>query len=226
VTLEVGLTTETAAPYNRLAMPVDDQAIVNAIRRQEERLARDPTSLAFAQLADLYRKAGRTREAVTLCRDGLARYPHYTTARLILAKALAGDGQLAPALGELKVILELSPRDVQCHRLAAEVHRRLGHIDDAVHHLETAAELDPGDRESHALLSLLRVATPDDAGGLARVLSDATFTTIAFGSLCLEQGCLEEAVQVFGRILRKDPDHREARDRLEQALRARQRRKG
>jgi tetratricopeptide (TPR) repeat protein len=122
----------------------------------------------------------------------------------------------------------MSPRDVQCHRLAAEVHRRLGHIDDAVHHLETAAELDPGDRESRALLSLLRAATPPpgEAAGLARALNDATFTTIAFGSLCLEQGCVEEAVHVFSRILRKDPDHREARDRLEQALRARQRRKG
>jgi len=144
VTLEAGLTTETGDPYNRLAMPVDDQAIVGAIRRQEERLARDPGSLAFAQLADLYRKAGRTREAVAVCRDGLARYPQYTTARLILAKALAGDGQLAPALAELRVILEMSPRDVLCHQLAAEVLRRLGHIDEAVQHLETAADLDPG----------------------------------------------------------------------------------
>ena len=228
MTLEAGLTTETGDPYNRLAMPVDDQAIVGAIRRQEERLARDPGSLAFAQLADLYRKAGRTREAVAVCRDGLARYPHYTTARLILAKALAGDGQLAPALVELRVILEMSPRDVLCHRLAAEVLRRLGHIDEAVQHLETAADLDPGDRESRALLSLLRAAVPPagEVAGLARVLSDDTFTTIAFGSLCLDQGCLDEAVQVFGRILRKNPDHREAREGLESALRARQRRKG
>jgi hypothetical protein len=29
-------------------MPGDDQTIVGAIRRQEERLARDPASLAFA----------------------------------------------------------------------------------------------------------------------------------------------------------------------------------
>jgi len=228
VTLEAGLTTETGDPYNRLAMPVDDQAIVGAIRRQEERLARDPGSLAFAQLADLYRKAGRTREAVAVCRDGLARYPQYTTARLILAKALAGDGQLAPALAELRVILEMSPRDVLCHQLAAEVLRRLGHIDEAVQHLETAADLDPGDRESRALLSLLRAAVPPagEVAGLARVLSDDTFTTIAFGSLCLDQGCLDEALQVFGRILRKNPDHREAREGLESALRARQRRKG
>ena len=121
MTAVVGLTTETSAPYNRLGMPVNDQASLGAIRRQEERLARDPASLAFAQLADLYRKAGRTRDAVALCRDGLARYPHYTTARLILAKALAADEQLAAALVELNAILEMSPKDVQCHRLVYDV---------------------------------------------------------------------------------------------------------
>src|SRR2546428_348524 len=141
---EVGLTTQTSAPYNRLAMSENDQAIVGAIRRQEERLARDPTSLAFAQLAHLYRKAGRTRDAVALCRDGLARYPHYTTARLILAKALAADEQLAAALVELNAILEVSPKDLQCHLLSAEVHRRLGHIDEAGEPLEAAAAGQPG----------------------------------------------------------------------------------
>jgi tetratricopeptide (TPR) repeat protein len=209
-------------------MPGDDQTIVGAIRRQEERLARDPASLAFAQLADLYRKAGRTRDAVALCRNGLTRYPHYTTARLILAKALVADGELAPAQTELEAILEMSPKEVQCHRLAAEIQRRLGHIDEAVRHLEAAVGLDPSDRESQGLLALLRAAGPpsSEATGLARVLSDDTFATVTFGALCLEQGCVEEAAQIFTRILRKNPEHREARDRLEGALRARQRRKG
>jgi len=225
---EAGLTTETCGPYNSHGMPGEDQAVVGAIRRQEERLARDPASLAFAQLADLYRKAGRTRDAVALCRNGLARYPHYTTARLILAKALVADGQLAPAQVELEAILEVSPKDAQSHRLAAEIQRRLGHIDEAVGHLEAAIALDPSDRESQALLSLLRAAGPGagEATGLARVLSDDTFATVTFGVLCLEQGCVEEAAQIFTRILRKNPDHREARERLEGALRARQRRKG
>jgi len=225
---EAGLTTETCGPYNSHGMSGEDQTIVGAIRRQEERLARDPASLAFAQLADLYRKAGRTRDAVALCRNGLARYPHYTTARLILAKALVADGQLAPAQVELEAILEVSPEDAQSHRLAAEIQRRLGHIDEAVRHLEAAIALDSSDRESQALLSLLRAAAPGavEATGLARVLSDDTFATVTFGALCLEQGCVEEAAQIFTRILRKNPDHREARERLEGALRARQRRKG
>ena len=205
---------------------VEDPALAAAIRRQEERVRRDPVSLAFAQLADLYRKAGRTAEAITLCHEGLARFPHYTTARLILAKAYQAQGDFERALAELAAVLELSPRDVQPHRLAAEIHRRCGRLDQAVTHLETVVALDPGDRESRSLLTLLRASGPGEASGLRRVLADDTFVTIAFGSLCLDQGLLDEAASVFTRLLRKDPDHSEARERLEQTLRARLRRRG
>jgi len=222
------LTTETAPPYNRREMSVDETAAANAIRRQEERLQRDPSSLAFAQLADLYRKAGRSAEAVALCRQGLGRYPHYATARLILAKALVAEGRPDEALAEIERILEASPRDVQSHRLAAEVHRRAGRIDAAVQHLQAAVRLDPADRESRAMLALLHPddqTAPEDSG-VARVLADDTFVTSAFGALCLEQGLVDEAALVFTRILRKDPSNSAARDGLEQAFRARLRRKG
>ena len=210
----------------RAASPAEDPALAAAIRRQEERLQRDPASLAFAQLADLYRKAGRTADAITVCREGLARFPHYTTARLILAKAYQADGDAERALAELGAILEVSPRDVQPHRLAAEIHRRCGRLDQAVSHLESAVALDPGDRESRSLLGLLRASGPGEASGLRRVLADDTFVTLAFGSLCLEQGLVDEAASVFTRLLRKDPDNSEARLRLEQTLRARLRRRG
>ena len=206
----------------------DDRVLADAIRRHEERVARDPESLAFAQLADLYRKAGRTAAAVDLCREGLKRWPHYTTARLILAKTLLVQGQLDAAQAEVDAVLQTSPKDVQCHRLAAEVHRRAGRLDAAVGHLEQAVSLDPGDRESSALLSLLRAdaGAPGDVAGLARVLSDDTFATLSFGTLCLEQGLADEAALVLTRVVRRSPDNAEARERLEAALRARSRRRG
>jgi tetratricopeptide (TPR) repeat protein len=207
---------------------VDDRGLAEAIRRHEERLARDRESLAFAQLADLYRKAGRTGEAIELCREGLQRWPHYTTARLILAKTLLGEGQLEAAQAEVDVMLQTTPKDVQCHRLAAEVHRRAGRLDAAVAHLEQAVGLDPGDRESSALLSLLRAdaSAPGDGAGLARVLGDDTFATLSFGTLCLEQGLADEAALVLTRVVRRSPDNADARERLEAALRARSRRRG
>jgi tetratricopeptide (TPR) repeat protein len=208
-------------------MPVDDVVVTAAIRRQEERLARDPSSLAFAQLADLYRKAGRPADAIATCRAGLQRYPHYTTARLILAKTFLAENDPAAALAEIETILQVSPKDVQCHRLAAEAHRRLGRLDTAVRSLEAAVALDPGDRESRALLSLLKAdAGAGEAAGVARLLADDTFVTVAFGTVCVEQGLADEAAVVFTRMLRQDPGNAEARERLEMALRARSRRKG
>ena len=201
-------------------------AMAAAIRRYEERLAKDPSSLGFAVLADLYRKAGRLDDAVAVCRDGLKRHPQYTTARLILAKALIGRQDFDGALAEIEAILQASPKDLQCHRLASEVHRRLGRLDDAVRHLEQAASLDPGDREARALLGLLRAEAPAGDSGLARLLADDTFVTVAFGRLCLDQGLADEAAIVFTRLLRNDPDDAGARERLETALRARSRRKG
>lgn len=221
------MTAKATGASSKPAVPGDERDLAAQIRRAEDRLARDPASLAFAQLADLYRKAGRTQDAVTLCREGLDRYPQYVTARLILAKAHMADGALDDALAEVQTILGASPNEVQAHRLAAELERQRGAVDAAARHLEAVVGLDPGDRDAQALLGLLR-ADPAASGatGLARVLRDDTFVTASFGALCLEQGCPEEAVLVFTRLLRKDPHHRGARDGLEAALRARSRRKG
>jgi tetratricopeptide (TPR) repeat protein len=207
-------------------MSPQDLALAAAIRRYEERLAKEPASLGFALLADLYRKVGRVDEAIATCREGLDRHPHYATARLILAKALVSRQDFTGALSEIDTILRVNPKDVQCHRLAAEVYRRLGRLDDAIQELERAATFDPEDRESHALLELLRGQPPVGDSGVAQLLGDDTFVTEAFGRLCLDQGLADEASVVFTRLLRKNPDDAGARGRLEAALRARSRRKG
>ena len=189
---------------------------------------RDPTSLAFAPLADAYRKVGRTREAINLCREGLARFQHYTTARLILAKAHLDDGNPEAALAELGVILQASPRDVQAHRMAAEIHRKAGRWEEARQHLERVVKLDAADRESRLLLEALGAESRADTGSpLGRLLADDTFVTASMGALCLEQGLADDAASIFLRLSRKNPGDMQARARLEEALKAKtQKRKG
>jgi tetratricopeptide (TPR) repeat protein len=205
-----------------------DTRAADPVRRYEERLARDPASLVFAPLADLYRKAGRARDAIRLCREGLARVPGYTTARLVLAKALLDDGQPEAALAELGALVAAAPRDAEAHRLLAALHRQAGRLDEALRHLEAAARVDPEDRETRVALELLGGdGAPAAASPLAGVLADDTFTTEAFGRLCLEQGLVDEAAQVFLRRVRRQPEDARSRQLLEQALRAKtQRRKG
>jgi tetratricopeptide (TPR) repeat protein len=205
-----------------------DPVITSAIRRYEERLARDPTSLAFAPLAEAYRKAGRTKDAIQLCEEGLRRYPDYAMARVILAKAYLAEGNDEGARAELTAVVGRVPGDVQSHRLLAELAVKRGALAEAVTHLERAAELDPEDRDCRAILELLRgEKVPAEGSALRRLLDDDTFATMTFGTLCLRQGLVDEAALIFLRILRRDPESRAARDRLEQALRAkRDRRKG
>ena len=210
------------------AAVAEDPVAAAAIRRYEERLMRDPTSLAFAPLADAYRKVGRTREAINLCREGLTRFQHYTTARLILAKAHLDDGNPEAALAELGVILMTSPRDVQAHRMAAEIHRKAGRWEEARQHLERVVKLDAADREARLLLEGLAADGRTEAGSpLSRVLADDTFVTTSMGTLCLQQGLIDDATLIFLRLSRKHPGDMQARARLDEVLRAKtQRRKG
>src|SRR5262244_1016702 len=207
------------------AAVAEDPVAAAAIRRNEERLMRDPSSLAFAPLADAYRKVGRTREAINLCREGLARFQHYTTARLILAKAHLDDGNPEAALA---VILMASPRDVQAHRMAAEIHRKAGRWEEARQHLERVVKLDSTDREARLLLEgLATEGRTEAASPLSRVLADDTFVTASMGTLCLQQGLIDDATLIFLRLSRKHPGDMQARARLDEALRAKtQRRKG
>lgn len=206
----------------------EDPVVAGTIRRYEERLSRDPASVAFAPLADAYRKAGRMREAINLCREGLGRFPHYTTARLILAKAHLDDGNPEAALAELGVILQADPKDVQAHRLAAEIHRKAGRWEEARQHLERVVRLDAADRESRLLLETFSAdGRAGDGSPLGRVLADDTFATMSMGAVCLEQGLSDEAAQIFLRLTRKNPGDARARSRLEEALLAKtQKRKG
>lgn len=208
-----------SAPRPGGGSTADESVAASAIRRYEVRLARDPTSLAFAPLANLYRKAGRTRDAIALCRDGLRRYPHYVTARLILAKAYVTDGDQESALAELTAVAAERPDDAEVHRLLADLYRRRGAFDRAAEHLDRVAALDPSDREAARLRDLLRRdGGAGDGSGLSKVLEDDTFITVSFGSACLDQGLVEEAATVFLRLLKRDPDNPRARELLEQAL--------
>jgi predicted Zn-dependent protease len=188
------------------------------IRQFEARLAREPTSQAYAALAEAYRRAGRANEAVKLCREGLARHPEYGTTRLILATALLECGEVPAAREEIQGFLGGEPDHEPALRIAVEGALRGGDPADALEHVRRLAALDPHDRGVQGLSRALdagvtgRVAA--DGGGVWPLLVDDTYATVAFGDLCLAQGLTDEATAVFSRIVVRQPDHETARARL------------
>jgi predicted Zn-dependent protease len=188
------------------------------IRQFEARLAREPTSQAYAALAEAYRRAGRAAEAVTLCREGLVRHPGYVTTRLVLAKALLEVGDVEGASAEIQRFLGGEPEHEPALRIAVECALRAGDPRGALERVRRLVALDPHDRAVQGLLRALEVGVtgrvPPDAGGLWPLLVDDMYATVAFGDLCVAQGLLDEATAVFSRIVVRQPVHETARARL------------
>ena len=138
---------------------------IEALRR---RLEKAPASIAFAQLAEEYRRAGDYEQAITICREGLTRHPGYLSAQVTLGRALIELGQFDDARKELEAVLSVAPDNLAAIRALAGIHEHLGDAD--LVGLTAAASLDaatlsspdtPGDARAQPMVPLLPgVETP------------------------------------------------------------------
>ncbi len=101
------------------------------IEELKRRVQLDPASIAFAALAEEYRRAERYEEAIDTCTAGLVRHPSYLSAHVTLGRSLMEVGRLEEAQHELEFVLELAPENLAAIRGLAEIHHRLG--DDQQH---------------------------------------------------------------------------------------------
>src|SRR4051794_2269364 len=106
-----------------------DNQRIDDLRR---RVQRDPTSIAFAQLAEECRRAGHYQEAVDVCRAGLELHPGYLSARVTLGRALIELSDLDTALAELQHVIKSAPENLAAIRGIAEIHHRQGSLRDAL----------------------------------------------------------------------------------------------
>jgi Flp pilus assembly protein TadD len=105
----------------------------------------DPTSIAFAQLAEECRREGRFAEAVEVCRHGLAVHPGYLSARVTLGRALVGLGQFDQAQVELQSVVDVAPGHLTAIRALADLFQRRGQVQEALGQFRLALTLAPND---------------------------------------------------------------------------------
>jgi len=117
---------------------VADSQRIDDLRR---RVQKDPASIAFAQLAEECRRAGRYEEAVEVCRAGLAIHPGYLSARVTLGRALIELNEPDDALQELSVVLKSAPENLAAIRGTAEIHHRRGELVEALAQYRAALAL-------------------------------------------------------------------------------------
>jgi Flp pilus assembly protein TadD len=105
-----------------------DNLRIDELRRRFEK---DPSSIAFAQLAEEYRRSGDCNQAVKICREGLARHPGYLSAQVTLGRALMELEEYEEARTELQAVVQVAPDNLTAIRALADIHQRVGEVLDA-----------------------------------------------------------------------------------------------
>jgi tetratricopeptide (TPR) repeat protein len=151
-----------------------DHSRLEDLRRRVER---DPASIAFAQLAEEYRRAHEYQQAVDVCQAGLALHPGYLSARVTLGRALIELNQLEDAQAEIEQVLRSAPENLAAIRGLAEIHHRRGERTEALAQYRRALALAPNDPDleetvndlERELAPATRHAHPEDGLSLEQV---------------------------------------------------------
>jgi tetratricopeptide (TPR) repeat protein len=126
-----------------------DTARIEELRR---RVQMDPASIAFAALAEEYRRARLLDDAIATCRTGLQRHPAYLSARVTLGRSLLEIGRFDEARQELEQVLRVAPENLAAIRALAEIHHRAGELPEGDHQFDSA--------EPHAVPDAPAAAAP------------------------------------------------------------------
>ncbi len=131
------------------------------IRTLTARLADEPSSLAFLDLAEALRQRGQLEAAYKIARGGLARYPGLADAHDLLARILGDQGDLAGAFDAWVEALRVDPMRTSALKGIAFLYFRAGDVAAAVEHLQRAADIDPDDKSIAQALARVKAAVPD-----------------------------------------------------------------
>ena len=129
---------------------------------------------AFGVIAERFRRAGQPEKAVTLCREGLEKFPEHLSAQVTLGWSLLDMGKHQEAFDQLKSVLKRAPDNLAAIRGLAELHEQgIGLVFESFSEseLEPEAEIDP------ALPVPMLAAAPDPEaiGDLDPIVEPARF---------------------------------------------------
>jgi len=94
-------------------------------QRRSQRAAEE--SAAFGPVAERFRRAGDLDRAISLCREGLQKFPNTISARVTLGWALLDQGKFDQARVELEQVMRRAPDNLAAIRGLAELHDRAEH---------------------------------------------------------------------------------------------------
>jgi tetratricopeptide (TPR) repeat protein len=134
--------------------------VTDDIRALTARMADEPGSLAFLELAEALRRRGQLDAAYKVARGGVSRYPGLADAHDLMARVLSDQGDLAGAFDAWSSALQLDPMRTSALKGIAFLYFRAGDRNAALTHLERALEVDQDDPTIPQAISRLAAEPP------------------------------------------------------------------
>lgn len=181
------------------------------IKALEGRLQQYPSSAAFFPLASLLWEKGEAGQAENLLKSGLATYPNYAAAGVLLGEILISKGEHGQATRFISKALEIAPWNISGQRLLAECWRKKGD-DEAAQVALRAAEMFEAEE-----VSAQSVITDSDVDSPSPVVPEQELDAVAtpaLAELYMAQGHLDKARDVYERLLESEPAKVEWNERL------------
>lgn len=133
----------------------DSASFWTDIKNLEEQLAKNPDSLCFARLSEIYLKTGLIDDALHTARLGVTKHPRYLSGQRAHSLACHAKGLNDEALTALKLVTEAMPEDIPSQKLFGRLSAEAGARDAAIMAYRTALEFAPDDLESRIELEAL-----------------------------------------------------------------------
>ena len=158
--------------------------------RYYEKWQRDPTSVVFAAISEIFRAHGMADQAVEIALAGLSHHPNLVSGRLALARAYLARGEVEAARKEALLVLNNVPDNEDAKAMAASVEED---------EITEETKLPP---------------VEDETDGIP-ASDDKAWHTITMARILKSQGYFAKAKEIYEAILKRDPNHKEAKSAIE-----------
>lgn len=203
-------------------MPDNAQSESTRIAELRRRLAAEPSSRLFLDLAREYHESGQLETAAQVCFRGLKRHPSYLSARVLLGRVLFDMGRFEESCEAMEAVLASAPDNLVARRVLAEISFELGDLPGALDRFRALLAFNPADADAKSRIDELEARLSGAAAGPAprpaengeRELDPGVLATPTLAEIYLQQGLNDRAALVYREILKGDPDNAEALARL------------
>jgi tetratricopeptide (TPR) repeat protein len=171
----------------------------------------------FLSFANKDLEKGNYGKALVLANERIARFPGDVDAWLVVAACLVRMGKYKKAEKILQELNQILPGWSQIRECLGDVCVKMRMDEEAIGYYKSALTPDPPmvERIKEKIESIEGGKEKGSEAEIGGISSD--FQTVTLADLYLKQGHVETAVGVLQNILRRDPENKEARERLKYA---------